>query len=198
MATLTFVISVMAVGRGGIIASFIILMFLFIELSKNKTTMIIIISISVLFIIFLQSKIYAIYGEVYSYTKFGIEGFGTERYNIYSSYLSSLDFNNIIFGSKSNEPEFVFWDGGSHNSYILTHMHMGLGVLGILYIILYSMTIFYKCREFVLLGIILSISVRAFSDTHLIRGNYLQFGIMIALYIIAIRIKKRSERIQNS
>ena len=77
------------------------------------------------------------------------------------------------------------------------HMHLGIGVLIIFYMIYFTAKTFLKSNNLLLLGCILSISIRAFSDEHLIRGNYLQFGIIIALYCTALSIKKQTYNNKN-
>ena len=191
MAILTLVTCIFSVGRSGIVASFILLIFVFLEYVKVRKLVVIITSLIVVLAGISSDFLIDYFNQIFLYTKFGIEGIETARYEMYQSYLDVLNFKSLIFGKSANDVQLIFIEEGYHNSYILLHMYLGIGVFIIFHMIYFTARIFFKSNNLILLGCLLAISIRAFTDEHLIRGNYLQFGIIISLYCIALSIKKQ-------
>ena len=197
MAVLTLVTCIFSVGRSGILSSFILLIFVVLDYSQVKKLFVLIISLTLLLTGLFSDFIIQSSSKIFLYTKFGIEGMETARYEMYQSYLSVLNFESLIFGKSANDSSLIFIEEGYHNSYILLHMYLGIGIFIIFYMIYFTAKTFLKSNHLILLGCILAISIRAFTDEHLIRGNYLQFGIIIALYCTALSIKKQFYKNRN-
>ena len=197
MVTLTLATCILSVGRGGIITAFILFIFVVFNYVKVKKLIMIITSLTIVIAGLFYDLIIEYSNYIFLYSKFGLEGIETGRYEMYQSYYNGLNFVSLIFGKSPNDPGLIFIEEGYHNSYILMHMHLGIGVLIIFYMIYFTAKTFLKSNHLLLLGCILSISIRAFSDEHLIRGNYLQFGIIIALYCTALSIKKQTYNNKN-
>lgn len=177
-------ISFMVIGRSGIISSLIILLATIFK--YHKKIFLYTFSITVLVIpLFFLIEILVIYESLISVTNFGFLGFDTPRYHLYNIYLDSLDFYKVIIGSnvESLMPE-GYW-GGPHNSFISLHMHMGISFLLILFLIAIAIIKLFLKNQYYLLLLLISIIVRAFTDDHLIRGNSLNFALLMSFYLVS-------------
>ena len=121
----------------------------------------------------------------------------TLRTFIYLSYLSSLDFSQIIFGGFEFDYNMNLWDGGIHNSFLLLHLETGLGVLVVLYFVFYSLVKFIIRGELILAACSLAILARAFTDTFIIRGGYICFAIIITLFIISKNLDRNKFKLNR-
>ena len=192
MVMLTLATCILSVGRGGIITSLILFILVILNYVKVRK-LILLVALYTLVVGGLFYDLIIEYANyIFLYSKFGIEGIETGRYEMYQSYYNGLNLWSLVFGKSENDPGLIFLEEGYHNSYILLHMHLGFGVLTIFHMIYVTARTFFKSNDLILLGCILAISIRAFTDEHLIRGNYLQLGIIIALYSTALSVKKQT------
>ena len=132
--------------------------------------------------------------SIYSYTKFGKEGLYSQRFSFYEYYANQIDIKTFLIGVSPDNPIFRILFISTHNSYILLHLHMGVGVFFLIYMLILSAVVFVKQRKLILFGCVLAIGIRAFTDTHLIRGNYLQFGIIVALFLMALSLRNDNKK----
>lgn len=62
------------------------------------------------------------------------KGLDSPRYSMWASYLSSIDFFNVLFGYDLNSNELIAEHGGNpHSSYFRLHSYFGLGLLGLIF-----------------------------------------------------------------
>lgn len=166
-----FIISVWAVGRGGILTSGFILAFIIlfrINDIKNKDYRDIIISSFIVIIvvggvIFLSTGIPARY-----LSQFLIKGLETPRTIMYADYFSkTMDTPlNLIFGTPiSSITEIVIKDRNLHNSFIQSHAYFGIVFfLMIITMILRALVYYYKEGNKVYLILLLGLVLRGFLD----------------------------------
>ena len=164
------IFSIIAMGRGGIIASFLFyifsLYFLTVKVNagKKKRKYLFAFAISIfVFLLWGQDLIKVMFSRFFS------EGMQDESRNIiWTEYISLLVNNkdNIIWGATVSQNSYLNMFGGNlHNSYLMIHSHYGIFyfILQIILIIC-SMIQYIKHKKYMIVSIYIAFLVRAFTD----------------------------------
>jgi len=181
-AIIFFIISVYAGGRSGIVSSaFMVSGLVFFNKNSNKYVKFI---ITLAFIVFLSI--------LYNYSDFRYEIFekfytrsiqGEPRINIISSYFSNLSIKSIMFGYEPNYVYSFFHTGNLHNSFLVLHYRYGIiGIITMIFIVKKILKLFVN-RKFYLLVVVMSILIRALTDTILI-PFYFDFVLFYLLFYL--------------
>ncbi len=170
-AILCFIISIWAVGRGGIITSGLLLtgiLFIKFFLKGNKQNKKILIIVSGLFlIIFIKIAIDLDFLSKY-FVAFQTKGMETPRFFMYKEYLIAVKqkFLNFMLGAPLEETKtFVIYSGNFHNSFIQMHAYFGfLPFIVIVFFIFHSILFSIRTQNYVFVILIFILIVRAFTD----------------------------------
>lgn len=168
-------ISVWTANRSGIISAFIFFIFtFFINLKRSKTRKekivnYLVIGIIVTVAMYLSIRYIALIDEALMY-KLDRQGMESARSILWKEYLNGCfdSLGNFLFGVPSNTPVYPnlrYYEGNPHNSFLMLHSKFGLW--GFLFIILSLGRCFIKVirkKDYIILGLLIIISVRAFFD----------------------------------
>lgn len=170
-AILCFIISIWGIGRGGIIVSGLLLggialVKIFSKLSGEQRK-ILIIALGSLFVVFIIILINTDFVSKY-FVAFQTKGMKTPRTFIYEEYLSAAKqtFMNLIFGPPmKNMNVSDVYSRNFHNSFIQMHAYYGLVFsIVVIFLLFNSLMFFAKRKDYVFVILILTLSMRAFTD----------------------------------
>ncbi len=186
---LCFMLSVFAVGRSGIVTSFLLLggnIFLYYKNHKHKFKILLLYSSFIILIFYFLLPNFQFFLDSYLY-KFTTREFALEdREDIIELYLNKMDFLTSFFSINSLEM-ISKNDLTLHNSYL--HWHFAFGVFGlfILFISLKSLVKLFKINKiyFLILAVVL---LRSFTDQILFSEGIL-LGLPFLLIISLIDFK---------
>jgi hypothetical protein len=187
----SFIISIYAIGRGGIISFAILLFFYPFTLDiKLKYKVLIVFSfllISVSGLLYFQTFL-----NDSGLKRFDSMGIESERSSINSDYLIAALKSPIsmFFGADYNRiPSIVFVELNPHNSFIRLHVYYGLlGFIIFISFLVYSMIIFFSKRQYIYLLLISVLLIRSFLDSSAFHGPF--DPIIFGLIFIAVKNKK--------
>lgn len=172
-ATITFIISYWALGRGGIISAGILLLgVLYIRFSRLFKKINKIKAILGIFVIGAGVIYAAITVEIQIITKyftaFSGRGLDTPRFAMYNEYLeaASKSIFDFLLGPRINEIRAIArHDGNSHNSFIQLHAYFGIiFLIVVLILIINSMLFFLKQHHYIFALLFFVLLTRAFTD----------------------------------
>ncbi len=182
---LTTGICFMGYGRSGIVSSLLILFFFYVQGNR----LIGFFTIFFVTIILFSGNSTDFLNYVYNHTKFGDDNWGglnTSRGLIYEQYLQDMNLFSFFLGTSSVQIDNYSSDfGGVHNSWFNLHADFGISVILIFLLLLRVVYLNLKRKNFLLVGLILSILVRSLTDSFLVRGNLLSFGVLMAVVILS-------------
>jgi hypothetical protein len=193
-AILTFLISVMSVGTGGIFSSAILLWFILIwYILKNFK------SYKIISIYLTLSILY----HVVSFWDIGISGLvatfdlqgdiviklqssqitaGNARYQIWSEYINSLDIIRVLAGVSLSEEFYGY--SNLHSSYLLLHARMGFLSFFLVLMFMYSLVRLYK-KNYVFFICYMVILLRGITDTTFLAGSSFDF-VLLFFFIFSV------------
>lgn len=208
-ALVTFVISVLSLGVGGIISSGLlligVLLYLIAMIPRYRTAAIF---VSIGFGLVIMLKMDAISASVERRSaEFYLEGgdlatkldpgmvlSGNDRYQIWGDYLGEMNAEKLILGTPLNVPHYGYTN--LHSSYFLLHARTGVWFFPIMAVLLVSMIGLIR-RDPLLFICLLAIVVRAYSDTvYLGIGSY--DWILLYLAVFAVRHRARTQQAGRS
>jgi hypothetical protein len=170
-AVITFLISVLSVGRSGIITSlFLLIGLIYIYINKRglkfRLVMLFCILVPCIFIIILKyNEFIMIFDNIDTLSHLTKDGFeSAERSEVLSSYLSNLNFLNFFTGvNYSNIFIFQHLEMNPHNSFI--RFHYFTGIVSIIFFIYCFKASYYYFRSTKLVFIIfLTLLLRGWTD----------------------------------
>jgi len=174
-AIITLIMSIFLYGRANIVASGIILFFTIID-GRKLTTMLFALTG---YIVMLHVFNFNFYNDfLLQYTKFSQAGMGSERYEIWASYISAIDTRSFFFGLPPEDIPLIHdrWNNNPHSAFIRL-----FGVFGLLpFLILAIWVIISKWERFNLVGAgcLLAILFRSMTDVVFV-GNPLDLYFFI-------------------
>lgn len=178
-AIITFIISIWAIGRSGIVSSFALLLgLIFVKFHvKKKYIVVICLLIALLVYAFIQSGIFnyfAYSGNAIQHATISMMREESERGAIWTNYYDNLDLFRIICGVNVAEDQ---WAAGEilaynyHNSFIFLHAQTGLMGLITMALIIFSISKFYRINQ-VFLILLLALILRSFTDMVIFFGRF--------------------------
>lgn len=195
------VISFLAIGRSGVIAStlLVVLMLMnelrhFHELGKEKRIWTVFLCCILLAVLVYGKNYY----ELQAAERFRIQGMESkERYMVIDEYLSVMDWQAIMTGYDTTSlEEVIMLNYNTHNSYI--NAHAAFGVLSILFFVLLLVAIIRSLFCLSVSGaVLIALSVRSLSDSVAFM-NMFDFIIIYSMWIILEKINVRSILIFSS
>ncbi|MCX6564921.1 MAG: hypothetical protein NTW38_00605 [Candidatus Aminicenantes bacterium] len=191
-ALIVFMLSVWALGRGGIIASGIILVGLFVSKRRRARFDYYFIGLGVIvvgIILFGDIRInFNLFHKSFSFEKFSSKSaIEDPRILILDQYKEKLNLKTVLLGFDRDALEEIFPLENMHNSFLAMHFRFGMfafPIIGLMFYALVRSLSKNKCF-FILL---LAIYVRAFTDTILLPTGYFDF----VFYFIYVRIMNSS------
>ena len=179
-AILTFLLSCIAIGRGGILSSAILLLFvLFYNTFMAKTMRLRILVTIVIFIVvlgFIYVNYYDLFFKEAFERLFSEKLVQNERVSYFEEYLDYLrsDLGNLLFGVKASDvPSIRYLGGNFHNSYLSLHSKSGLlGFAIVSILIVKSGLTAIKNKKYIPLGLLVVVLVRILTDELCFTGLY--------------------------
>lgn len=165
---ITVVVSFMAIGRGGIVMSLILLIGWFIDyLSKTKHKYLIICIITIIIVCIVVTSIPPEFVSKF-FSRFKIEGIKSSvRSGLYAEYISSLsNILSLLIGTNLDSlPLIAFWGSSVHNSYLYSHARMGIFSVLYIYMIIGGFTSVYQTKNWFFTFYFVAVLVKAFVDS---------------------------------
>lgn len=177
-ALFTFIISIWAIGRAGIIcSSFLLLGVIFLRaksLSSYQKAILILATVSITLLVYFLFKenIDLFLAEINMFKRFEEKGMGSGRSRMISEYLNHINLKTLLFGYDYTQNSFFrLWHFNPHNSFIRLHYYTGFVGILIFFFQLFILFIYSLKNQlyFILFSIIL---IRGFADTILFFGLY--------------------------
>lgn len=200
-ALISFLVSALAVGRGGIISSLILLIGVILINTHNKKLF------SIKGFLFLVSFIISSFVFFLQYfdlffkealDKMDSQSFAeNDRIVILNQYLQIIKNNNmkLLFGVPSSDiPLVEYLSGNFHNSYLSLHSHFGIiGFFILFYMLHKSCHKIIMSKSWILLLILITILVRIYTDLLAFNGLYDS----LFFYIIFLSISSYKNKNEN-
>lgn len=175
-------LSIWAVGRAGIIVSFLMIIGVYVARIRNQSIVInfrylykvlgVILGLLIIMFIIMDPRV--VYERLEYYLSRGLQSSG--RSMIIKEYLLNMvsDIKMFFWGVPIDGNEiFIKWDGNLHNSYLRAHYTYGLiGVIILIAGILNSIYRYFKSSKVIFLFLLLSICVRLLTDTAAFYGVF--------------------------
>ena len=198
---ITFVISCLSIGMGGILSTGVLLGLIFLyvifkNMNYSRALIIIYSALCFIFLIVVFSDVtnffiykYIIKGDLL--VKLNNLQFITEmeRYKIWSSYVMNLNFWNLLIGVNLDKEFFGYRN--IHSSYLLMHARMGFLSFFLMLVVLFSVYKLYKLN-YVFFVCFFCILLRGFSDTSFLAGSPFDF-----IFIFFIGFSYFGQRVIN-
>lgn len=199
-ALMTFIVCVIAIGRGGIISSGLLLVFvILIKLYKKRNS-----SYIMLFFLLLSFFIaifIAILTDYYTFEisvlfeRFAERGMkDTGRIPIWRGYLLRSIENGVYFtfGAPIDSiPEAMKWNGNLHNSFLFIHAYNGILLFAtVIMLIIYSITKAINERNMIYVACFLTFIIRGFLDA-VFWGSGLGTPVFMAFLLFYLKNKSR-------
>lgn len=173
-AILFFVVTVIAYGRGGILAgSTFLFLVILLKIRKVKSLILrifILTIMAILFLIFLNSSIYyAVMSTVLKkFTLIGMNDTGRMEYWVQFLEAISSDLSDFILGPN---PFYIRFDGNLHNSFLQAYAIFGIAVFLVVTLCMVSILVWLlKKKKYTLFIIAFTLFVRANSDKLFFQG----------------------------
>ena len=189
-ALLCFMLSVWAMGRGGILTSLFLLtsmslIYLVKKAIRNKFLFILIPFLFAGIVLFLMRRGINPFDMLMSLGKLESKGMeSTERMNLWVPYIQKLTESPgyFFFGVPLTEiPVIMLFEGNTHNSFIQLHAYNGIVMVLVFVVLLIKSLIYYiKKRNFLLLILTLTVVFRGMTDKFI----FGQYGMPIMMYLV--------------
>ena len=197
---LTFVVSLFAVGRSGIISSFILfigLLFPYIKsflMTNNRYLKFFISVFNVVIIVFVVGLIMYLLVSFELLDAFYSKGFeSSARVDLIVEYINNIDFINFLFGYNFYDNKlFQNFGLNTHNSFLKLHHYAGFIAFIFLYYIIKASFILLK-KNYVALLILCVLLLRSFTDTYLFFSIY----DTLIIYILFLSFKQKKIIVNN-
>lgn len=166
-ALIVFVLSVLAMGRGGILSTGILLTgVLFYSLKNFRPVYRVFVSMLMVISAVVVVHISSFWEIANKFERLGMSDNG--RFDIWTQYLDSAFTNHLYFwlGARFKDlPIVIFYEGNLHNSFLNIHAFNGM-IMFIFIVCLYFHTIFYAIRHkrVILLTCMISLFCRGATD----------------------------------
>lgn len=182
---LTFIVSLISIGRSGIVCSIILLLFvIMIKLNHVASKMYKIFIYVVVAIMFIATiPIIRDFFETSQYLeRLRERGLVDDiRSDMRQEYLSNINFETFVAGADYTKMSAMKeFDGNSHNSYIRMHGQLGIFAIILWGLILYSLKCHVRWKEYIYVCIPLVLLLRAWTDEILL--YYYDFLIWICIF----------------
>ena len=189
-ALLNFFLSVWARGRGGISATFVMLILIglvFLNGMERKMARRIILSISVVVIalVIVSHTNFSVVNWFFSLGKWGYKGIeNAARFVIWRSYYDKMgeSLTYFVFGAPLRDiPIIAGYGGNCHNSFLQLHAYNGIFMILLLMILLILSAVHYiRRRQWIMLSVLLVFCIRAFTDKFV----FGQYGMPVMMYLV--------------
>jgi hypothetical protein len=212
-AILIWVLSLLAGGRGGLLAATILLggIILYRFYRDEVTRRERVIPGLILFIILVPVALIVLelfasrFSGLYVVTRFldkGMDGGG--RLDCWTEYIekTSLSLSRILFGTDLTKVDWVVhYDGNLHNSYLFVHAYLGIfGFLFVLVMLIRAVVLGIRCRKWIYVTSLITIMFRSLTD-HVFGVNRLSVVILALVFIpdiLRIREKTGKRELQDA
>lgn len=184
-ALITLILSLMAIGRGGILCSsinFIGLLYLKLLYNSRLGFKLLFVTLLISLVVFYWPQIEEIYEASDQLERLRDEGFeDSSREDIWGEYLSRLDMTTIITGVNIYEcPLIHSFNNNPHNSYLLLHAYLGIFALIPYCLILYALYVNISRKDYVYVLPLIALLIRCFTDIALL--HYYDFIILLFVF----------------
>jgi hypothetical protein len=188
-ALLCFLLSIWAMGRGGIISTaFLLILVVGIlfrqKIQKGKVIYKFLFVLVIVAVAFILYKEISLIDQFMTLGKLGHEGLETPRPQMWASYLSKMAESPIyiLLGTPLEQVRVLHEIGNNcHNSFLQLHAYNGVVILcGFVYLLIKSIVYMYKNKLYALLAITLTIVMRGMTDKFI----FGQYGMPIMLYLV--------------
>lgn len=189
-AILNFFLSIWARGRGGITATFamlILISFIFVSgLEKKKARRILWIAFIVtISLVILALTDFSLFNWFFSLGKWGYKGIENDaRTIIWGSYFDKMRENVLYFvlGPPLRDiPIIAGYGGNCHNSFLQLHAYNGIIMIILFMVLLIHSALYYiRGKQWIMISILITFCVRAFTDKFV----FGQYGMPIMMYLV--------------
>ena len=205
---MTVVVSFMAISRGGIVISLILLtgwLVDYLSKTKHKYLVICIIAITMSYIVVISVPSNFVNRF---FSRFATEGFKSPvRNKLYVEYISSLkNIPNLLFGTNLDSlPLIAFWGSSVHNSYLYSHARMGIFSVLYIYMIIGGFVSVYRTKNCFFTFYFIAVLVKAFIDSDFpgtpVGGDIYVYLLMLIMFsyrqVRSQRKMNQTEAVQN-
>jgi len=184
-AIFTLIMSIMAVGRGGILCSslnFLALLYIRYIRNLNNKFKFLILFLMIVPVILYWSAIEDFYDASDQLARVREMGFeDTAREDIWEEYFSNIDLATFFTGYDFTTNRWIHgYEDNPHNSFILLHAYLGIFILVPIYLLLYSFYSHLKRKQYIYILPLIVLIIRSFTDVIFL--NYYDFIIIIFVY----------------
>lgn len=184
-ALFTLVLSLLAIGRGGILCSsinFFGLVYLKYVKGMNVSLKIGFIAVLCFIALYNWSEIEESYEASEQLERIRDKGLeDSARDRIWAEYFSKIDLLTFITGCNLYECRIIHsFDNNPHNSYILMHAYLGVFAFIPFWLMLRALFVNIRRKDFVYVLPLIALLIRCFTDKALL--SYYDFIIMIFIY----------------
>lgn len=200
-ALLCLVISVMAIGRGGIVSASLLAVCVVTVRFRDKIGLMLLIIIPILLLTFGQQwlsdfRILSTYDLVLSKFEDGSVS-SNIRFRIWSNYIDAQDVVSFLFGYPADR---IVRNMGAtmHNSYLLWHQRTGVFAFVLLFLVFRALWLGRK--NVVLLGLLTAMLLRGMTDTVVGESGFLLDPVFVACILLIYRTyaPRRASRVALS
>jgi hypothetical protein len=176
-ALIALVLSVWAVGRGGILSSAFLAIGIFFVVKKTRLDYLVIVLGCILLFVGLYGEEFLpvlLFEKSFSLSKFDFGVVELARADIIGRYISMLDIDRVLVGFDWYESYYLFPSGNLHNSYLELHYRIGIFAFMVVLMAFIALAkgLLHKRIYFVLLA---TIMIRAVSDTVMLPAHMFDF-----------------------
>lgn len=206
-AVVIWILSLLAGGRGGLLAATILLGGIILyrfyqdEVTRRERAIlgiilfVIMVPVVLIVLQFFVSK----FSGLYVVTRFldkGMDGGG--RLACWTEYIekSSLSLSRFLFGTDLTKVDWaVHYNGNLHNSYLFVHAYLGIfGFLFVIVMLIRAVVLGIRCRKWIYVTSLITIMFRSLTD-HVFGVNRLSVVILALIFIPDIlRIREKSQK----
>jgi hypothetical protein len=194
---LSFIISIWATGRGGIISIALILITYPFILKIRKWYKFLIL----FFLIIFTGVVYSYFEDIlfqFGLGRFSSMGLVDVRSEINADYLeeSLSSIRYILFGTPlSKIPLIVELDNNPHNSFIRLHIFYGLvGLIFLFFAVIYSIIHYLKAKNFFFMILLIALLVRSYVDSTSFHGPLDPLIFFFLFYALKDRSFKKDKK----
>ena len=198
-AVFGFFLSVLAAGRGGILSSGILMVFVFIKYSLKKTESPLKRLIAIICVIAVVGAVLVFDADILLQGFLNLGNFqskGTSssiRYSIWGEYIHTALANpkNLIFGAPLKSIKIIQPFGGNvHNSFLQLHAMGGIFVVLLFLVYLIRAVVLYiRNRQFFILSLLVVLIIRGMTDKFI----FGQYGMPVLMFLILYPLAEQDE-----
>ncbi len=184
---IALIVSISAVGRGGILSAGILVLGVIFYTLQNKTSkkliaLLFLPMMLMLALVFLD-KIIFLFSNIDQLERLFSEGLkSSARMQMIDNYLANMSIKNFLLGyNYNNDPFFLEWKLNPHNSFILLHHNTGIFAFLVISVLTLLLVRLYK-HSLPLFFVLLALILRGVTDAVFFIGRYDFIFLTLLLY----------------